>query len=178
MELKGSLESDGSTYDVYQHQQVDVPSVDGPNTSFPQLWSIRRDPRTNGTINTGNHYKYWQSIGLPVNTFGYQILSSEGISGSGTSSVTVTEGDGTETASSPLSPSPTPSDAPSPQIAPPSPIAFPHLIAPSSSPTSASSLATAVSASLAALSSITTTTPASTCRSRYRKRGWSLQIGR
>ena len=88
---KGQLESDGSTYDVYAHQQVNAPSIRG-TTNFMQYWSIRNQTRTSGTINTANHYNYWKSIGLSIGTFGYQVLATEGVKSSGKSTVTVSEG--------------------------------------------------------------------------------------
>lgn len=91
MTLRGSLTSDGSVYDVYSHRQIASASIEGV-TDFDQLWSIRRDVRQAGTVNTANHYDYWKSVGLPSGEFHYQILSTEGVRSSGSSKVTVSEG--------------------------------------------------------------------------------------
>nr|CDS82509.1 glycoside hydrolase family 11 enzyme [uncultured eukaryote] len=88
---KGSLTSDGSSYDVYEGQRVNEPSIDGTAT-FNQYWSIRADSRTSGTVTTANHFNAWASLGMQMGAFNYQILSTEGYESSGTSTVTVGSG--------------------------------------------------------------------------------------
>ena len=127
---KGQLESDSSTYDVYEHQQVNAPSIQGV-TNFQQYWSIRADRRSSGTINTANHYNYWKSIGLPIGTFGYQILATEGFKSSGKSVVTVSEGAAPDTDSDAAAVSS--SVVASPPVAASSSVVAPSSIASSSS---------------------------------------------
>jgi endo-1,4-beta-xylanase len=87
----GNHTSDGSVYSLYKTVRENAPSIKGV-TTFDQYWSIRQDRRVGGTITTANHYNAWKAAGLELNTFHYQILATEGISGSGKSSITVSEG--------------------------------------------------------------------------------------
>ncbi len=85
---KGSVESDGGTYNIYLNTRVNEPSIEGTST-FNQYWSIRQQQRTSGTVTTANHFNAWRSLGLETGTFNYQILAVEGFSGSGEATVTV-----------------------------------------------------------------------------------------
>jgi endo-1,4-beta-xylanase len=88
----GQVTSDGGTYNIYEHQQVNQPSVQGTAT-FEQYLAIRTSPTSSGTITTQNFFNAWASHGMNLGTLNYQILATESFGGgSGSSSVTVNSG--------------------------------------------------------------------------------------
>jgi endo-1,4-beta-xylanase len=84
----GTFTTDGGTYDVYEHQQVNQPSIIGIAT-FEQYISVRQQHRTSGTITTQNHINAWSGHGMRMGTWNYQIILTEGWNGSGSSSASV-----------------------------------------------------------------------------------------
>ncbi|WP_203918933.1 glycoside hydrolase family 11 protein [Rugosimonospora africana] len=86
----GTMTSDGGTYTIIKHQQVNQPSIQGTAT-FWQYLAIRTSKRTGGgTITFSNFVNAWASHGMNLGTMNYQIMATEAWGGgSGSSSVSI-----------------------------------------------------------------------------------------
>lgn len=80
--LKGTIESNGSLYDIYVNTRVNQPSIIG-NTTFEQYFSIRRNVRDSGTINISDHFNKWESLGLEMGKMYEVSFVVEGYQSSG-----------------------------------------------------------------------------------------------
>ncbi|KFZ12667.1 hypothetical protein V502_06982 [Pseudogymnoascus sp. VKM F-4520 (FW-2644)] len=87
--LKGTVNVDGSTYNILQTTRTNEPSIDGTST-FQQFWSVRQNHRTSGSVDVAAHFKAWAANGMNLGTeHNYQIVASEGYHSSGSADITV-----------------------------------------------------------------------------------------
>lgn len=88
---KGSVSSDGHTYNTYEHLQVNQPSIQGTATfeQYLDAWG-GSSIGSNHTVTTSNHFNHWNSLGMKMGNYNYQILGTEAYNGaSGSVNATV-----------------------------------------------------------------------------------------
>jgi len=61
----GGFTMDDANYKVVKNVRNNQPSIDGTKT-FTQYFSIRQTLRQSGTISITEHFKQWESMGLPL----------------------------------------------------------------------------------------------------------------
>lgn len=85
-ESMGTITVDGGVYDVYRTVRENQPSIDGTAT-FEQYWSVRKDKRTEGTVNVATHFAAWESMGMPMGKMYEAALTVEGYQSAGSAEV-------------------------------------------------------------------------------------------
>src|SRR5690606_1526848 len=83
---KGTITVDGGVYDIYETTREIQPSIIGTAT-FQQYWSVRRERKTSGTVSVSEHFKKWESMGMPMGKMYEVALTIEGYQSSGTADV-------------------------------------------------------------------------------------------
>ncbi|MCL2211600.1 MAG: glycoside hydrolase family 11 protein [Treponema sp.] len=83
---KGTISVDGGTYDIYTSQRTNKPSIDG-NKNFMQYWSVRTARRVGGIISVSEHFKKWESLGMPLQNLYEVSLTIEGFNSTGTAEI-------------------------------------------------------------------------------------------
>jgi endo-1,4-beta-xylanase len=83
---KGTINVDGGTYEIYETTRYQQPSIKGTAT-FQQYWSVRTSKRTSGTISVSEHFKKWESLGMPMGKMYEVALTVEGYQSSGSANV-------------------------------------------------------------------------------------------
>jgi endo-1,4-beta-xylanase len=86
----GTFSMNGATYTLWEHQQVNQPSINGTQT-FEQYIAIPSSPITNSSVNMATVESAWESKGLSVGTMNYETIGSEAYGG-GSGSTTINGG--------------------------------------------------------------------------------------
>lgn len=96
---KGTINSDGATYNVYTAQRTNAPNITGTDQNFTQYFSIRQNRNSgfplSGTITMATHFAGWESLGMPAGSFetrDYLVMETEGYQSSGSSDITISDG--------------------------------------------------------------------------------------
>lgn len=63
----GTFTSDGATCTIWEHQQVNQPSIQGTST-FDQYISVHSGGTASGTVSINNHFNAWKSKGMNLGT--------------------------------------------------------------------------------------------------------------
>jgi len=77
----GTLNVDGSTYNIYRTERINQPSIrcGGACDNFYQYFSIRSNTRSSGTINVSAHFRRWEELtGVPMGGLHEVMMKVEG----------------------------------------------------------------------------------------------------
>ena len=84
---KGEFTVDGDTYEIWQNERRQQPSIKGTAT-FPQYFSVRRSSRNCGHIDITAHFKKWEELGMKMGKMYEAKVLVEAGGGSGSFDVT------------------------------------------------------------------------------------------
>ncbi|KAI1856701.1 uncharacterized protein JN550_013695 [Neoarthrinium moseri] len=85
---KGTVTTDSGTYEIWENQRVNEPSIVGTST-FNQYISVRQSGRTSGTVTIENHFNAWKNVGLNLGTLNFQVIAVESWNGAGSAKQSV-----------------------------------------------------------------------------------------
>ena len=85
-EAIATVDIGGSTYDIYETERINQPSIDGTQT-FPQYWSVRKGKRTEDVVCLTDHFVVWQEQGLELGKLYEVALTVEGYQSSGAANI-------------------------------------------------------------------------------------------
>ncbi|KAI1816221.1 glycoside hydrolase family 11 protein [Poronia punctata] len=91
--LLGTVESDGSVYDIWQWLHVALPDVDpSADPTRKQIYFVRRENRPEGgTVTMANHFQALRDLNVTIGELNDQVLVTEGWRATGSSDYTVSE---------------------------------------------------------------------------------------
>lgn len=81
-----TVEIGAATYDIYETQRVNQPSIDGTQT-FQQYWSVRKGKLSEGSICLTDHFRAWEEAGLELGKLYEAALTVEGYQSKGTAKI-------------------------------------------------------------------------------------------
>ncbi|OGM50590.1 putative endo-1 [Aspergillus bombycis] len=76
--ILGQVNVDGGVYDVHMLLHRNVPGMYGV-TNFNQLWSVRRNHHTAGSVNVTAYFKHWKELGLQPGNPVFQMMTARGV---------------------------------------------------------------------------------------------------
>ena len=85
--LKGTVEIDGGTYEIYEAKDVIIYG-EQTDPDFRQYWSIRTEQRDSGRISVTRHFEEWGKLGMMVGLLHEVALTIEAHGSSGYANVT------------------------------------------------------------------------------------------
>lgn len=86
---KGTVVHAGTTYNLFQSQRTNQPSIDGTRT-FQQYWAIRQQHRKSGTVDMSVIFNAWKNAGMSLGNHYYQVVATEAYRSAGNSRVKIT----------------------------------------------------------------------------------------
>ena len=91
---RGNFNMDGAQYNIYSGARVNLPSIIG-DANFTQVLSVRQNPRQCGHVSISEHFRQWESMGIPLGNAKEAKILVE--AGGGNGSVTFTHANVTVT---------------------------------------------------------------------------------